>query len=173
MKKIVLFSFALFATVVFSALASAYCIDCYYGNTQGYENFAEHTYSNAYTYERPFGHSYYYQPFTIASNDYSGFYGSGPGNGVYGYNYVKPRAQVSTTTTSRYFANRYNQPSLAYTSNSNSYNYENRYGEIFIGTEQHYTSPYTHSVTSRNKVYGPDGYLVYSDRTHSGYSFNN
>ena len=76
-------------------------------------------------------------------------------------------------STSRYIADRYGKPYIAYTSNSNSYSYENRYGEIFIGTEQHYTSPYTHSVTSRNKMYDDNGYLVYSDRTHSGYSFSN
>ena len=170
MKKIVLFSVFVLSAILFAVTADAYCVDCYYGNTHGYNNFAEHTYSTAYSYERPFGHSYYYQPFGITTTDYSGF---GSGNGVYGNYNVQPKAQVRQYSTSRYIADRYGKPSIAYNSNSQSYNYENRYGERFIGTEQHYNSPYTHSVTSRNKVYGSDGYLVYSDRTHSGYSFSN
>ena len=96
MKKIVLFSVFVLSAILFAVTADAYCVDCYYGNTHGYNNFAEHTYSTAYSYERPFGHSYYYQPFGITTTDYSGF---GSGNGVYGNYNVQPKAQVRQYST--------------------------------------------------------------------------
>ncbi len=168
MKKIVLSLVSVMLTIIFAVTTSAYCVDCYYGNTHGYNNFAEHTYSNAYSYESPFGHEYYYQPFGYATDYYSGFNYYNPPRE---YHYTKPKAQIKLTSSSKYIANRYGKPILAYNLDSRSYNFENRYGEKFIGTEQHFNSPNTHSVTSRSKIYDEDGYLVYSERTHSGNTF--
>jgi|SRR3989344_1428080 len=130
---------------------SAYCYDCYgnYGGNYGnyrYNNnynFAQNSYSTSYSYNQPFGHSYYYQPFGFSS------YG--------GYNYNQPSSY-------------YNQP-ISFSSSITSTSYKDYYNQRIYDTQYRYDSPYTHGITYRTKVYDSDGYLVQTSRSNSGYSY--
>jgi len=78
MKKIFLISVFAFVLISLSLISvSAYYggYGGYYGNNYRYNggNYASETYSTATSYNRPFGHSYYYQPFGFTSYNSYGY----------------------------------------------------------------------------------------------------